>query len=114
MDNPKESPFACDLTVLSRKEKERVLQLLDILKQQIQDVRETPDCYEFTFPSSTELIQAAGEFISYERLCCPFFDFHLIVDREGGPLRLQFTGREGVKEFIRFEFGLEKNPGFKQ
>ena len=34
----------------------------------------------------------------------PFFDLDLSIEREGGPLRLTLSGREGVKEFIRSEF----------
>jgi len=39
-----------------------------------------------------------------ERRCCPFFDLSLRLDREGGPMWLELTGREGVKEFIKAEF----------
>lgn len=38
--------------------------------------------------------------------CCPFFDFDLIVEREGGSMWFRLTGREGVKAFIREEFSL--------
>ena len=60
----KESPFACDLSVLSPVEKKRVLELLEVLKEHIQRVQELENGYEFVYPSSTELIQKAGEFIS--------------------------------------------------
>ncbi len=39
-----------------------------------------------------------------ERLCCPFFDLALRIDREGGPVWLRLTGRKGVKDFITTEF----------
>ena len=38
-----------------------------------------------------------------ERDCCPFFDIEIQLDREGGPMWLRLTGREGTKEFIQTE-----------
>jgi hypothetical protein len=35
-----------------------------------------------------------------------FFDLRLEQTREHGPLWLRLTGRDGVKQFIREEFGL--------
>jgi hypothetical protein len=46
-----------------------------------------------------------AEFISLEKLCCPFLSFVVDVEREGGPVWLRLTGREGVKAFIREEIG---------
>jgi len=40
-------------------------------------------------------------------LCCPFFDIDLRVEKEGGPLWLRLTGREGVKQFIKADFSAE-------
>jgi len=48
----------------------------------------------------------AAEFITLERLCCPFLTLALEVERERGPLWLKLTGREGVKPFLRAELGL--------
>jgi hypothetical protein len=38
-----------------------------------------------------------------ERLCCPFFEISLRFERDGGPLWLRLTGREGIKDFIKAE-----------
>jgi len=51
------------------------------------------------------VLTKAAEFISLERLCCPFLRFSLEVEPEGGPIWLRLTGREGVKAFIREEVG---------
>lgn len=37
---------------------------------------------------------------SREWLCCPFFDFTLQVERDGGPVRLGLAGGPGVKEYL--------------
>jgi hypothetical protein len=41
-----------------------------------------------------------------ESKCCPFFDFHIDLEREGTLLCLRLTGEEGIKPFIRVEFQL--------
>jgi hypothetical protein len=48
----------------------------------------------------------AAEFMTLERLCCPFLTLTLEVERERGPLWLTLTGREGVKPFLQAELGL--------
>jgi hypothetical protein len=103
----KESPFACNVSALNVGERLRWLALLEKLKDSIQAVRELPDGFEFRFPAESAMVKELAEFVTYERLCCPFFGFEMVVQREGGPLWLRLKGREGVKEFIRAEFGLK-------
>ena len=71
----------------------------------VRRVDELPDGYAFSLPSETDALLLAAEFVALERLCCPFFDFRLEVEREGGEVRLILTGREGVKPFIQAEVG---------
>ena len=104
--NTKESPFACNMAVLTAEQRTRTFSLLDKLKTKIQEVDELPDGFALRFQTDAEMVKDVAEFITYERLCCPFFDFELVVEREGGPLWLRLKGREGVKDFIRMEFGL--------
>jgi hypothetical protein len=67
------------------------------------EIRELPDGYAFRLPAEPDVLVKAAEFISLEKLCCPFLGFALEVEPEGGPVRLRLTGREGVKAFIREE-----------
>ena len=61
--------------------------------------------YAFQLPNQSELLRLAAEFVTLERLCCPFFGFSIEVEREGGEVCLSLTGREGVKPFIMAEIG---------
>lgn len=63
-------------------------------------VEELPDGYVFRLPTDTETIARAGQFISRERLCCPFFRFQLAVDPDRSSVRLTLSGDEGVKRFL--------------
>jgi hypothetical protein len=44
------------------------------------------------------------DWVAAEGKCCPFFDFHIDLEREGNLLCLRLTGEEGIKPFIRSEF----------
>jgi hypothetical protein len=64
-------------------------------------VREVPNGYEFEFPANSNATQLVAEWAIGERACCPFFDIHMRLERQGGSLWLGLTGREGVKQFIQ-------------
>ena len=103
----KESPFACNVAGISAERRPRYMALARKLVSAKQEVRELADGYAFRFSVEASTIQELAEFITYERLCCPFFDLEIVVEREGGPVWLRLRGREGVKEFIRVEFGIQ-------
>jgi hypothetical protein len=87
-------------------QRERYKEVIGILNDNRQAVKELADGYAFRYKADSQLIQAAAEFIVYERLCCPFFDFELAVEQDSNRLWLRLRGEEGIKEFIRYEFNL--------
>ncbi len=99
-----DTPFACDMSALNAEQRKRVLDLLEELKAKRQDIKELPNGYAFRYQMESDIFRDAAEFITLERLCCPFFEFGLNVEKENGGMWLQLTGREGVKDFIRIEF----------
>lgn len=101
-----DAPFACNPSALSTDERVRYSALTKQLIAEKQEIKELPDGYALRFEISRERIKDAAEFITYEKLCCPFFDFNLAIERNNGALWLELRGREGVKEFIKTEFKL--------
>lgn len=99
-----ETPFACNMAALKPDEKKRTLALLNELKSKKQEIKELPDGYAFRYQMDSETFRNAAEFITYERLCCPFFEFGLNIEKENGSMWLELKGREGVKDFIKIEF----------
>jgi hypothetical protein len=100
-----ESPFACNRAALTPQARKRHFdELSPALRARKKSIRELHDGFEFEFPSDTATFQLVSEWVAGERLCCPFFDIDVRVEREGGDLWLRLTGREGVKQFIRAEF----------
>jgi hypothetical protein len=98
----KGSQFACDRLALSLEVRKRHFdELVPALRALKNGVRELPNGYEFRFPSDAKTFAMLTEWVAQERLCCPFFDIELRLEREGGPTWLRLTGRPGTKDFIR-------------
>jgi len=101
----KESPFACDMTAIAPEQRSAHLATIQRLFRSVQSKRELPNGYAFELSNESDVLMTAAQFISLERLCCPFFGFGLEIEREGGSLWLSLTGRNGVKPFIVAEIG---------
>jgi hypothetical protein len=100
-----DSPFYCDLSGLSatdRAHKDQIGKHLAAVRLGVQELR---DGYAFEFPGDTPTLQALTDWMTTERLCCPFFDLELHVGRENGTATLRLTGRNGTKDFIKADFG---------
>lgn len=102
-----ETPLACDMTAIAPGQQERHQINNQQLFAMVQERQELPGGYAFRFLPESELIGKIAQFISLERLCCPFFTFTVVIEPDGGPLWLKLTGRNGVKQFLLAELGLE-------
>lgn len=98
-----QSPIACDMSVLSPARRETHLATSRELFSRVQAIKEVVDGYEFQIVDEADAILKVAEFVTLEKLCCPFLNFTIDVAAEGGPVTLRLTGREGVKDFIREE-----------
>ena len=103
-----EAPFLCSLTALSATERERHKDLGRQLRTGVKEIRELPVGYAFRLPGERQSISVVAEWISLERLCCPFFTFQLEIGSDPNPIWLRITGREGVKQFMQSEFGIKQ------
>ena len=101
-----ESPFVCDMTALTSDERARHRELAGRLVAAVAGLEELADGYAARFAMEPTTVLALAEFITLERLCCPWLTLAVEVERERGPLRLRITGREGAKPYIRAEFGI--------
>jgi hypothetical protein len=96
--------FYCNIKALSPAERMSHKQLSDKLMALRRETVELEKGYEFQYsPKEVSLFELA-EWVVAEGKCCPFFDFHIDLEREGGLLCLRLTGAEGIKAFIRSEF----------
>lgn len=99
--------FCCNLHALDAEERASHKKLTERLLGLRAATVEIADGYEFHFQPATTSVTELAAWVSAESRCCPFFDFHIDVEREGTLLRLRLTGSEGVKPFIRAEFHID-------
>lgn len=99
----KESPLACNMSAIEKDRREQHIAAGRDVFQAATEIRELPDDYAFRLPREPDVIVKTAEFISLEKLCCPFLAFVMEVEAESGPVWLRLMGREGVKAFIREE-----------
>lgn len=100
-----ESPFACNMNGFDPAERQEHVAAIREVFGAVEEIRELPDGYAFRLPSAAAWVRKVADFLTKERLCCPFFGFALELEPEGGALWLRLTGREGVKPFIAAEIG---------
>lgn len=98
------SKFYCNVKALDPEQRARHRQLTAKLLAARIATLETATGYEFQFTPSNVSLAELAEWTVAESKCCPFFDFHIDLEREGTLLCLRLTGAEGIKPFIRSEF----------
>lgn len=103
MSEKNQSPLACDMTAIPAEQRPVHLAKSRELFARIEDTRELSNGYEFRFGDEPDVLKKLADFVTLEKLCCPFLNFLIEIEAENGPVWLRLTGREGVKEFVREE-----------
>ena len=102
--NAKSEPaLACDFTAMDDEQRERYRALRRRLGEYFQEARELEDGYAFRH--SSKVLVALAEYVSLERLCCPFFDFAIEVGHGEDEVWLSMTGPEGAKGILEAAMG---------
>ena len=97
------SPFlACNIKAISALQRPRYNDLVARLREAMRDRRELPDGYGYSLDSSKITVPEVSEWITMERLCCPFLIFQLEVGGEVS--RLTMRGPDGAKAILQAEF----------
>ena len=97
-----EVPAACNWTALTVAQQERQRALYRQLRADV-EVVELEDGYAFRHSPDRAVLLAVAEFVSNERLCCPFFEFGITVERAGGAVWLRITGAGEAKQVLEAE-----------
>ena len=99
-----DTPLVCNMDVFTPVQRESHIQTTTELIQSLLSVQKVDNGYEFTLPNESKLISKIADFISNERLCCPFLRFRLNITSNSEPISLSLTGPIGTQEFLREEF----------
>jgi hypothetical protein len=94
-------PVACNLVAIGDEELPRHRAVAASLFGAVVARQEHPDGYSFRLPPTTDMLLLAAEFISRERLCCPFYRFTLELEPGGSALWLRLSGEEGAKAVLQ-------------
>ena len=101
-----EVPVACNWAALTAEEQERQQALHRQLRADVEEVRELADGYAFRHSPDRAVLLTIAEFVANERLCCPFFEFGLTVEGDGGPVWLRITGEGEAKRVLEAAMGI--------
>ena len=102
MSNP--ANLACDLSAISATDRPRYSDLVTRVRVAIQGRTEILDGYVFKLDSQAINLPEVAEWISMERLCCPFLTLQLSASGNQKHWVLTLTGPEGVKTLLDAEF----------
>ena len=102
-----QSKFYCNVKALTLEERARHKQLGEKLLAARKETVEMEKGYEFQFSPADVTLAELAQWVVAESKCCPFFDFHIDLERDGKLACLRLTGEEGIKAFIRAEFGVQ-------
>jgi hypothetical protein len=96
--------FFCDATALDPAERAFHQHLSERLLASRNAIVELPKGYEFQFSPADISVADVAQWVVAEEKCCPFFNFHIDLEKQGTLVCLGLTGAEGIKQFIRSEF----------
>jgi hypothetical protein len=100
------SKFYCNMKALKPEERAQHQQLTEKLIAVRKKIVEMPRGYEFQYSPSDVSTAELARWVMTEAKCCPFFNFHIDLERDGTLVCLGLTGEEEIKAFIRTEFQL--------
>jgi len=73
--------------------------------QSTKEIKEISNGFAFILSNEENILISLMTFIDKERLCCPFFGHIIEIEPEDGNVWLKIIGPDGVKDFIKAEFG---------
>ena len=101
-----EVPIACEWAALTAEQQQRQRVLYRQLGADVGEVRDLADGYAFRHSPDRAVLLAIAEFVANERLCCPFFEFRITVERDSGPVWFRITGEGEAKRVLKAEMGV--------
>jgi hypothetical protein len=96
------SVLVCNIQAISAVQRPQYDDLVSRLRSAMRDRSGLPDGYSYSLDSAKITLPEVSEWITMERVCCPFLIFQLEVAGEGS--RLAMRGPEGVKALLEGEF----------
>jgi hypothetical protein len=96
--------FACNLKAISAADRPRYNELVKRIRASVRSRSEIADGYTYHLDDKTVSLIEAAEWMSMERLCCPFLSLKISTSGDQSQLLLALSGPEGVKPLLNSEF----------
>jgi hypothetical protein len=96
--------IACNPKAISAEQKPRYAALTKRLRTAARGMQDLPDGYAIRLDSQAITLPEAAEWISMERLCCPFLKFELSTSGNQSEWTLKLTGPAGSKAILEAAF----------
>lgn len=97
-------PIACDPSAIGGDWQHHTT-VIKRWQEAVEEAVELPNGYGYRFKADTDLLMSLAEFVSRERLCCPFFTFQIEVN-PGGSMWLRLTGPDSTKALLETTFNM--------
>jgi hypothetical protein len=97
--------YVCDMNAMTADQRARYGALAGELFAGVRHTHELVDGYAFSFDGDADTLLRLAEFVTLERLCCPFFRLLIESIPQSAATVLHITGDDGeiIKAFIRAE-----------
>lgn len=82
--------------------------LLAVVLDSIKSVQEVDEGYVLNCGRNPECVDPLAKLIMVQRVLNPFLRLSLTVESNDGPIKLELSGPEGTKDFLRSEFVLKR------
>jgi hypothetical protein len=96
--------IACNIKAISAAERPRYNDLMKRLRLAIRNRSEIRDGYTFKLNGKAISLPEVADWISMERLCCPFLRFRISASGNEANWFLKLSGPPGVKALLEAEF----------
>ena len=109
---PGDDSLFCNMSALTRAERERQHALGAKLMNAVIRRDELPDGYALVLDPKKLPLTELGEWVAFEARCCPFLDFDISLQGKGEPVTLRLTGKNAdLKSFLREEIRAFRHAG---
>jgi len=102
-DGQKSPPIACNMKAISAAQRPHYDDLMKKLRGSIRGRTELADGFAYGLDPKGITLQELGDWMTMERLCCPFLTFNLEVKNDGAT-QLSMRGPEGTKLVLKEDF----------
>jgi hypothetical protein len=99
-------PLACNIEAINADQRPRYNALVKQLRAAVQSRNDLPNGYVYAIDTKRIALPEIAEWITMERLCCPFLALQLDVKQDGAT-RLSMSGPNGTKAVLDQEFPLK-------